>query len=53
MSVPKSFSGLPLAGGVSTGSTSGGGSGVGDVQPWASPEGIDVLPLPVVPDDRN
>ncbi|WP_134764668.1 methylmalonyl-CoA mutase [Nocardioides sp. 1609] len=39
MSVPKSFAGLPLhGGGVASGATSGG-------EPWASPEGIDVLPV--------
>ncbi|WP_148614110.1 methylmalonyl-CoA mutase [Nocardioides rubriscoriae] len=39
MSVPKSFAGLPLGGGVPTSSTSGGG------ESWTSPEGIDILPV--------
>jgi methylmalonyl-CoA mutase len=41
MSVPKSFAGLPLgaeAAGISTGS-------IGDGEPWASPEGIEILPI--------
>jgi len=37
--IPESFAGLPLAGGVTTGSTSGG------AEPWDSPEGIPVLPV--------
>jgi methylmalonyl-CoA mutase len=38
MSVPESFAGLDLAGGVPTGSAPAG-------EPWASPEGIEVLPV--------
>jgi methylmalonyl-CoA mutase len=41
MSVPRSFAGLPLsadAAAISTGSISNG-------EPWASPEGIDILPV--------
>jgi methylmalonyl-CoA mutase len=46
MSVPKSFSGLPLSGGVSTRAPSSPGSTTGvSGEAWASPEGIDVLPV--------
>jgi methylmalonyl-CoA mutase len=38
MSVPESFAGLDLAGGVPTGPAPAG-------EPWASPEGIEVLPV--------
>jgi methylmalonyl-CoA mutase len=44
MSVPKSFAGLPLEGGASTRSTAGSGSTT-EGEAWASPEGIDVLPI--------
>ena len=44
MTVPDSFAGLPLAGGVvTTGSTSGGIPRLGE--PWHSPEGIAVEPV--------
>ncbi len=44
MSVPKSFAGLDLKAGVSTRAPSSPGSTtLGD--PWASPEGIDILPV--------
>ncbi|MDT0201972.1 methylmalonyl-CoA mutase [Nocardioides sp. AE5] len=39
MSIPDSFAGLPLDGGAPSGSLPTGGA------PWASPEGIDVLPV--------
>ncbi|QDH10779.1 methylmalonyl-CoA mutase [Nocardioides dongxiaopingii] len=41
MSVPSSFAGLPLGGGAPSGATAGTGGG----EAWASPEGIDVLPV--------